>query len=157
MNKNQEIGIAFIPGTFPTSKVKGMLQINAPATLWRRETINDIFNFYKDAVTKEKQKPYPNPGIVDYVSKKSGHDIGKVRLVLFAIATLVKDAKIKPYWLNFVKPETGVIRDIATKAAKPLEKYMSTMKWVAIAAVVGVGIYFTWPLLMKGRKKLKTR
>lgn len=160
------LGIAFIPGTFPTAKVLEYITTKMVAGEyvfeWSRAKINRLYFAYKDAVMTENLTPYGpgNTTVSRYVTEKTGYGLDDSQIFLLALYKMVQEKKLNPGYWNFQKALSSPV-EVVKKAIKDLaegtEKTAKNLKWIGIIALVGVGIYFTFPLLMMARKKFKKR
>lgn len=153
------MGIAFLPGTFPTSTVQAYLKEWFHSIDWTREKVNNLYAAYKDSVTIDSKKYY-GPGQVEvkyHIIDKYGFPLTEVTPFLVALYKLSAAGNINPYYLNFVETKSALLPSIISKAGSGLDKYVKNLKFFSVIAVIGFGIYLTWPLLAKGRKKLQKR
>lgn len=153
----KQMGIAFMPGTFPTSTVLRYLSEWSGSVSWNRSKVNGLYNAYKDSILTDGLKPYGkgSTAVKQHLFTKYGYPLNEVTYFLVAIFKLVEAGTIKPYYLNFVKPKS-VISKIADKAGL-LDSTVKNIKFFSVIALLGVGLYISWPLIMKGRKIVKRK
>lgn len=169
---NQRTGIAFIPFTFPTAKVRTRVwegydrvdKWNLPL-----KTVQSVYDWYKQGVTVDGKGVWQegNKEILPYIEQKSQLEHIVVASVLLAIKKMAQEGEIDSYYFSFEKPETSVterIRKTVKKSGETIKKavtepgtVLKNVKWIGVIAIVGVGLYLSWPLLNRGRKLLKTR
>ena len=158
----QKMGIWGLPGTFPTGTVLDAIKKSDPDGVagidWTRQKVNDIYFWYKEGIDKG-QKPWTmqERGIASYISENTNYSQSDTNSFGFAVHQLAQAGEIPVEYWSGVRPEAAPqIADVLPDQ-KIFLTYAKTVKWVAIAGIVGVGLYFAWPVLTAGRKKLKKR
>lgn len=162
MNNNSEnkLGIWGAPGTFPTQKVQAEIYTNINQ-LWERDKINQLYFVYKDAVLKHGLKSWPDGGsqLVYHIATVSGYPINDIRIFLMNLIYL--NEKYNDYFKKFLTIELQqesppVLENALQAAAAPggLTRTLKDVKVIGILVLVGIGIYFTWPLLTGARRRL---
>lgn len=160
MNQNgQTMGIWGIPGTFPTGVVLEAIKKSDPderVSKWTRDKVNDVYYWYKEGI-KQGHEPWTNENrqIANFITEHTKFSLSDTNLFGWTLETLAKSGKIKNEFYTIDIPSTAKINLLPN--SDTLEKYANSIKWVAIAGIMGVVVYFTWPILMKGRKTLKKR
>lgn len=156
------MGIWGIPGTFPTGIVLERIKKSDPyemASKWTRDKVNDIYFWYKEGI-KEGHKPWTNEEkqIASFISEHTSFSIGDTNLFGWSLQQLAVAGEIKNEYYTIEIPSTAQLPDIPfIPSQTQLLQYAKTIKWLAIAGIVGVVVYFTYPVLSKGRKQLKKR
>lgn len=159
---NPTMGIWGLPGTFPTGKVLDAIQKFDPTgmvTQWTRDKVNDIYFWYKEGV-REGHKPWTNEekGIANYISEHTKYSTSDTNTFCYALKNLAMTGEIQNEYYTVDIPNTAKISNLPfVPSGSELKNIANTIKWVAILGVVGVGLYFTWPVLSKGRSQLKKR
>lgn len=152
---SENMGIAWIPGTFPTKKVQNRIYDDFDKW-WDREKINLLYFTYKDAVLVKKLAPYPgNMGeVTPYIAKKTGYPLNDVRLFLVTILNMSKADELDKKFINPTLQKDTIVGKIeeAFRKGGTVPKTITTIKWVGVLAIVGAGLYLVRPLLAKGRK-----
>lgn len=150
---NQKLGNAFIPFTFPTDYVLREVKKLIPYFDWSLGKIDDIYLYYKDYVLKGGQiYDVGNTKVVDDVSKNTGYGVGEVRIVLATIRNLAKEGKIDLEYWKISKPDTSITKSVSSQIASftpDITGLTKNIKWIGIIALIGVGIYITYPWLKK--------
>jgi len=149
----QTMGKYWIPGTFPTGKV--LNEAASGSGLLTRALVNDIYDSYYNAVHDKGILPYQwidTSGKVhfearDAVLQDIQVDEFDAAAVLLAIHDLAKSGAIDNKWWD-PRKQTG-LPDIPD----PIAKYVKSIKFIGVLALVGVGLYFAWPYLAKARKR----
>ena len=149
----QTMGKYWIPGTFPTGKV--LNEAASGSDLLTRSLVNDIYDSYYTAVHDKGVLPYQwidESGRVhfearDAVLRDIQVDEFDAAAVLLAIHDLAKSGAIDGKWWD-PRKQTG-LPDIPD----PIEKYIKSIKFIGVLALIGVGVYFAWPFLAKARKR----
>ena len=159
MEQNQ-MGVAFVPLTFPTSTMLGLLRAADPhevATRWTRQKVNDMYNWYKEGISKGIS-PYTseNTEIANYISEHTSFSANESQQFAWTLWKGVLNGKIASKYYVAETPQTSLI-EMPIGVNKFVYTYLNTLKWVSIAGIIGVGLYFSWPLLVTGRKKLSKR
>ena len=160
---NQKMGIFGIPGTFPTGTVLDSLKKSDPdekITSWTRAKVNDLYYWYLEGI-KQGHKPWTmeDRQIAAFISEHTNLSLSDSNNFGFAIHQLAQAGKIdQKFWMGD-SPSTAPSKIISEYLPDPsdLITYAKTIKWVAILGIVGIGLYFTWPMLSAGRKTLKKR
>lgn len=161
-----QLGVWGLPGTFPTEQVElAIVDFIDPPFYDRdkyfmgRDKINTIYFTYKDAILNHDFNKYgdeKSTELVEYIIKETGYEIKDVRTVLLFIKNMAETGDIDNKFYTIETPPSGAAAIVSTPF-KFLDRQAKNIKWIAIAGMAGVGLYFTWPLLVKGRKKLKGR
>lgn len=176
MQQSDKLGATFfglqIPGTFPTRRVKSYHNTNYAPPL-DLNAVQSIYDWYKNAVENEglPVARIPSTDIMSlnktltYIANNSGYSWQEVYNVLGTINDLVRAGELEGKYLTIQVPITSTkIQDqpavmkqkITSMVNTPLSNIENTARWIGVAGVVilvGVGIYYTWPLLKKARKK----
>ena len=149
------MGVAFIPGTFPTSKVQSYIvqNFNRLPSSYSREKINNIYFAYRDAL-RAGAAPWPDPGVRPIVEEKTGYT--DVLLWFATVNKLIEAGEMDPKWLIEGSTNTdplSVIPNTLSKLNPGSWEGIKNLKWISILAILGIGLYFTWPYLMRVRRK----
>ena len=168
MIKNK-MGIAGIPGTFPTWKIQEAIQErldpdkqNPERYWWTRTKINNLYFAYKEGVITEGLGRYEegNTKIGEYVQGVTGYSIGDVRIFLWTVRELALEGSINSFFWNFEKISTtpgAVIEQAFTNPFKTIEGISKQVKWIGLFAVLGIGLYFAWPYLGMARRRISRK
>ena len=161
---NNNLGFAFIPGTFPTGTVLYKIREGLPTQKdnWSRKKINDLYHLYKTGI--ESGIPIYKAGqtkILTYMRDNSNYTDAETRVFAWMLYTLVKKGIInKKYWDIKLQSQTGIkatvnkaLSDILPTA--DIEKITKSIKVVGVISLVGVGLYFAWPILKKIKKRIQ--
>lgn len=155
--QSQVMGVAGIPGTFPTGTVLSWIESNFPhlKDVWNRSKVNDFYFAYKKLL-EAGSAPWPAAGVSDKINAATGY---KDALMFFsAVKKLIDEGKISPQWLM-----AGVTSSDPLSIVKNIQKEglgaAKNLKWVGVLALAGVAVYFAWPWLMSARsvKKIKNK
>lgn len=149
----QTMGKYWIPGTFPTGKV--LREAASGSGILTRNLVNDIYDSYYNAVHVNGVLPYQwidESGKVHFEARDAVlRDIQVDELdaaaVLLAIHDLAKAGAIDGKWWD-PRKQTGL-----TNITDPIGKYVKSIKFIGVLALIGVGIYFAWPYLAKARNR----
>lgn len=149
---------------FPTSKVTREAGGGMPATVGISvKMTDDVYDSYKKAILENDFAPYlwtDSSGTVHhevkyFVMQDTGLDEFEVTSILKAIHDLAKSGQIENQYWNIEKQlDKPAIPGLST-VTNMFDKYSSMMKWSGVIALVAVGLYLSWPVLMKMRKKFK--
>jgi len=156
------MGIWGIPGTFPTGKVLDRILKSDPgeiASKWTRDKVNDIYFWYKEGV-KQGHKPWSNEDrqIANFITEHTKFSIGDTNMFGWVVFTMARDGELENQYYTVDIPQTAKFPEIPFLPSRSdVLKYANIIKWVGISGIVGVVVYFSWPLLAKGRTKLKKR
>ena len=169
MNKSSQMGVWGLPGTFPTNIMLEYIMDNFPHLWkdeWTRQKVNDIYFAYKQGLQSGDYVPWgqgtgtQNADLVQYLANTSGHAEKDVRLWLMGLKTKVESGEIASEFLTQNAVSTTPGQTISTAIAKPFkslgeftEGTAKTVKWIGILAIIGIGLYFSWPVLKKIRKR----
>lgn len=150
----QNMGLAFVPFTFPTTDVLFYLHQNVPSINWKLKMVDVLYREYKDLVKEKGFKPYPDKEIVPALVDATGYDLGTTRLFMYSIYQMSKQGRLDPKYLN--QSDSGTIfKEPFKDITDTLEKTGKSIKWVGILAITGAVLYFGWPILSKIRKRIK--
>lgn len=160
-SNNPRMGIYGIPGTFPTGIVLEAVQKFDPtgiSTVWTRDKVNDVYFWYKQGI-KEGHKPWTNEdkGIANFISEHTKFSTSDTNIFGYTLKRLAIEGKIKNEFYTIDIPASAQFDVPFLPSQTQLTEYAKTIKWVAIFGIVGVLVYFTWPVLSKGRKQLTKR
>lgn len=154
------MGVWGLPGTFPTGKVLEQIKKSDPQGLasdWSRKKVNDAHIWYNEAM--EKGVPpwtQQTRQSANYISENTNISLADANMFGFAVYTLAQNGEIENLYYTGQLPENSYSLPFIPDPATVL-KLTRTIKWVALAGAIGVGVYFAWPLLAQGRKTLKKR
>lgn len=154
----EKLGIYGLPFSFPTGvMVEAMIELDPRnKDVFSRKKINDLYFIYQEGI-KEGLAPFPKNKLeIKYWMVKE-YDLQEhiVTAFLMALKESVDAGKIQNRYLTG-KVAEGSTPSIIDKLKLPdLDKLTGTVKFVSIVGVVGIGLYFTWPLLLKLRKRIK--
>lgn len=145
------LGYPMIPGTFPTITVQGGIILDDPPNLesWSWKKVQSMYDWYVEAVQTEGLPTY-GPGAtptVDFISAKTGYPIGDVRLFLFKLKQMTDEGRIDPKWIK------QNVKQSAFPTLYNFDKVTNYLKWAGILALTGVGVYISWPFLIKKLKR----
>ncbi len=156
---SMSMGFGGIPGTFPTGIVKGYLEEWYPRFAWTRSIVNDLFNWYKEAVLVEGMAAWVQGGsgnkteTANYIQNKTGIESNVVRAFLVALGTLSKRGDIENKWVAISKPSSQ--KNVIAKYADKYEKTVKTGMVTAIVVASAAGLYFLSPAIKAIFKKRK--
>ncbi len=159
-------GAAYVPFTFPTRKVKNYIDINWEGVGdydWTFKKIDNLYNWYKEGVLKEGLPAYGIDRVdkfplIKYMAEKTGLSTEEVQIFLDSVWSLVKRGTIENKWLAIKIPTTATSAKIKTAVSKYgdiIETQIKSVKWIALAVIIGAGVYFGWPVISKLRKRKK--
>lgn len=158
-----QMGIAFVPGTFPTSKVADYLFDNyymgsGRAFDFSNQMIDNIWYWYKEGIEKKGLAPYGAgaTGIKDFLLKNTAYTERQITLWLMAVKSLAETGKIDPFYYSVKNPSTSPtsrIKDSAGAAFKMPAEILQNIKWIGLIGLAGVALYMAWPYIYKMRKK----
>jgi len=146
---------------FPTGKVLEAATGGQEIGITRK-MVNDIYDSYKKAILVNEFPPYQwkdSKGIIHwevkyFIMQDTGLGEFEVGSVLKAIHDLAQSGVIQnQYWNIEKQTEKPLIPGLPQ--LPDFEKISKNLKWVGIAALIAVGLYFTWPLLRQVRRKIK--
>lgn len=153
------LGIAFIPGTFPTGVMLDAVQAALPATAvdWDRGKINDLYFAYKDGVNAGEPIVRPGEfGVKNYMMEQTNFTESDIRVFLMVLYTLAESGRIDQQYWNIPLQEKSILTKVTAlpeQYIKTADKMAGAIKWGSILALGGIGLYFAWPLI----KKIKRR
>lgn len=148
-----QIGISFIPGTFPTKTVLYAIREGMPLseTEWNRTKVNDLYYLYKDAI--EAGKDIVSPGVWsagDYMVKNSNFEINEIRVFLSTLYNLAQSGEIEQKWWNIpTQSKRTVLPAMDAGITKNVENVSKIVKWGAVLAIIGVVSYLAMPLIVR--------
>jgi len=156
IKESNKLGVVGIPGTFPTMYVAMALKDEIVIFDWHLEKVQNIYDFYKDAVQSGDFTPYGfgSTNLVEKISKQTGYEIGEVRAELAMIRALALDGDIDLFYWNQEHAESsipGQIENTVDTYKKAVSNLGSTIKWGGIAILVVGGMYVFWPMIKKMR------
>lgn len=152
-----QMGIPFVPFTFPTLTVQGALLIDYPhlSDFLSWQNVQRIYNFYQYAVTEEGLPIYEKGNqitkTVNYIETKTGFKKSNIILVLDKIRELAKSGKISQKYWNFETAST--VKNVITESAKVFDKSVKNIKVIGFIAIAGVVLYLSWPFLKRVRAR----
>ena len=160
MIQNKKLGVAFLPGTFPTGDVLFTIQKSLPMTAdeWNRTKVNDMYFRYKEAIREKGYKAYSPPdeiAVKQYIIDNTNYSEADIRVFLFTLFKLAGTGDLNQKWWNPTLQKD--ISDIKLPGIPDPTDYLKQLKWVGLIALGGVFLYFSWPFLMGMRRKLKRR
>lgn len=185
IQRTNRLGVYGLPGTFPTDVIQSFMWENyGPGALpwtegffwtdagrafdrrWSRDKINDMYRDYVSLV-ESGIAPWPQ-GMAKLTAGMIAEGWTKADSILFldALEKSVKAGTIKKDYL--LEPSEGPTIETAKKIVKApgkileagtdaIAKSAGAIKWVSIAALIGVTLYFSWPLLQKARRKFNKK
>lgn len=166
LQRNENLGIAYIPGTFPTGDLLAAIvdllgQEYADQRGWSRVKINAIYSAYVDGVKAGKGiYQAGNIEIVPWVAKASGFNEGDTRLVLYTLQGLVNKGKIDSKWLR--SPSPGKVIEVASalykapgQTAAALPAIAKGLKTIGILVLLVVGLYYGNKIFQTVKKRGK--
>ena len=155
-----KLGIWFAPGTFPTYTVLEKISVTYPhiAEKWSREKVNALYFAYKEGVLEKGLAVWPERQgeIAGYIRETTGYGRDDVSIFLMTLQEMAGAGEIDPKWFDIEAQRNdppvveNVIRNIQTGAV--IEK-AKIIKQIGIIALIGIGVYLTWPLLSGMRKQ----
>jgi len=153
-----KVGSAFVPGTFPTLWFLGYLMETYPHRKWNTKIVDNVYNSYAEAL-KKGLPWYGQKGqeqTIDFVVEKSAMDKSQIILILAGIKDMAEQGKIDLKWWKGAaapKKESIVSALIPDAIEADIKKQITWIKWVGVAALLGVGLYFGAPLLKTLKRK----
>lgn len=156
IEQNQKMGIAGIPGTFPTGTILFELKKELPIFDWTYKKVDNIYLYYKDALNSGDFEPYGPGGtdLVEWISEKSGYGVGEVRGELAIIRSMAQTGDIDSYYWTQNKPASSITKKIEsaiTSTGVTFQQFGTAIKWVGIILISGGVLYVTWPMIKKIR------
>lgn len=149
-----DLGIAFIPGTFPTFIVQDAIMRALPESRfeWSRSKVNDLYYLYEAGI--KKGFPVVRPQEFDvkkYMMENSAFSENDIRVFLMILYELAQSGEIEQKWWNIdLQKSQSIIPGLNTNI---IEKTTSAIKWGSIALLAVGAIYISWPILKKMRRK----
>lgn len=159
-----------MPGPFtgffsspPISDVYNWVREFYTKVTWTKSKVEDIYYWYLNAINKGvpyfQGVPAQNKQLFAYMKDNTGLAFSDILGFLDAVKTLATTGKIDNKWWTGRVPKQAVEEAEKAKNMVPgvgiFKDSLRAVKWVSIAGIVGIGLYFTWPLLVKGRGKIK--
>jgi len=153
MHKDSRLGTYGIPFTFPTITIRNEIAKAAPnLKTMPLKKIDSIYTQYKSLVTDGKFEPYGagSTPMVEAIASNTGFSLGEVRITLYTIRKLAEAGKIDTeYWK--IIPASQSFTAKAANYKDSMFTMTNNIKWIGIAAIAGVALYFTFPILKKLR------
>lgn len=161
IDESQTMGVYGMPGTFPTAIVLEAVKKFDPGektTEWTRSKVNDIYYWYAEGL-KKGQKPWSTEdrGIAAYISEHTTFSQSDTNTFGFTILHLSRSGDVPIKFYTGIAPSTQPQISNIIPDSSQLMQYAKTIKWVSVAGVVAVVVYFSWPVLVVGRKMLTKR
>ena len=145
---------------FPAQAVLAEMKRTLPilAANWHIEKIQNLYDLYKTGAVKVGiYNPPQKIEVKNWIIKNSNFPEVEVRAFLYTLWNMAKTGMIDAEYWNIAQQKTPAIIRAAKGIPETVESISKSVKWIGIIAIIGIGLYFTWPILRKIRNKTKEK
>lgn len=149
---------------YPTSKVVNYLKEFHPGEQWTPDKVDSLAYWYAEAIKNEGFDPFEGSrssqflGLINFLKKETALTQQEIFTWLTANEFLAKSAEIDlKHWNPNPSPQEPIEKfksGVKTSASSVMD-WSRNLKWIGILGLVGVGLYLTWPLINRARKRIK--